>query len=43
MSHLIADTEEELLNFVRKIGVNPKWIQQKELGKGNVHFDIALF
>ena len=42
MSHLIADTEEELLTFVKKIGVNPKWIQHRELGKGNVHFDISL-
>ncbi|AIO34161.1 hypothetical protein DM39_1486 [Burkholderia cenocepacia] len=40
MSHLIADTTEELLATVREIGVNPKWIQYA--GTRNEHFDIAI-
>ncbi|KGB99698.1 DUF4031 domain-containing protein [Burkholderia cepacia] len=40
MSHLIADTTDELLAMVRAIGVNPKWIQHA--GTGDEHFDIAL-
>lgn len=40
MSHLAADTTEELLQMVDKIGVQRKWIQDK--GKGGEHFDIAM-
>ncbi len=39
MSHLAADTTEELLQFVDKIGVQRKWIQHA--GEGGEHFDIA--
>ncbi len=48
MCHLWADTLEELLDMVDKIGVQRKWIQgHKELSFGKhknaswVHFDIA--
>ncbi|KWC82735.1 DUF4031 domain-containing protein [Burkholderia cepacia] len=40
MSHLIADTTDELLAMVRRIGVNPKWIQHA--GTPDEHFDIAM-
>ncbi|WP_069357847.1 DUF4031 domain-containing protein [Burkholderia cenocepacia] len=40
MSHLIADTTEELLAMVREIGVDPKWIQHA--GTRNEHFDISI-
>ncbi|WP_257744567.1 DUF4031 domain-containing protein [Burkholderia glumae] len=40
MSHLIADTSDELLAMVRQIGVNPKWIQHA--GTRDEHFDIAI-
>jgi len=40
MCHMIADTTEELLNMVDKIGVQRKWIQ--EPGTYNEHFDICL-
>ncbi|WP_334034712.1 DUF4031 domain-containing protein [Burkholderia cepacia] len=40
MSHLIADTTDELLAMVREIGVNPKWIQHP--GTRDEHFDIAV-
>lgn len=39
MSHMIADSKQELLEMVDKIGVKRKWIQ-----KGNTHhehFDIC--
>lgn len=40
MSHMAADTTEELLQMVDKIGVARKWIQDK--GEGNEHFDISM-
>ncbi|HEF4731762.1 DUF4031 domain-containing protein [Burkholderia multivorans] len=40
MSHLIADTSEELLAMVRVIDVNPKWIQHR--GTRDEHFDITI-
>lgn len=39
MSHLYADTTEELLEMVDKIGVKRKWIQHA--GTYREHFDIA--
>jgi hypothetical protein len=39
MSHMIADTTEELLDMCRAIGVQLKWIQHK--GTYKEHFDIA--
>src|SRR6218665_2862059 len=40
MSHLMADTTEELLAIVDKIGVDRKWIQYP--GTSKEHFDIAM-
>lgn len=40
MSHMIADTTEELLQMCDKIGVQRKWIQ--DAGTSREHFDIAL-
>lgn len=40
MCHMIADTTEELLAMVDKIGVQRKWIQYP--GTYNEHFDISL-
>ena len=40
MCHMIADTRDELLAMADRIGVNPKWIQDK--GSFNEHFDICL-
>ena len=39
MSHMVADTTEELLDMARKIGVQVKWIQCKGLPRE--HFDIC--
>jgi hypothetical protein len=39
MSHLIADTNEELLAMVDRIGVQRRWIQYP--GTHKEHFDIA--
>ena len=41
MSHMIADTKEELLDMARKIGVNAKWIQNE--GTYQEHFDICFY
>lgn len=40
MSHMIADTTEELLSMVDKIGVQRKWIQFPNTYKE--HFDICI-
>lgn len=40
MSHMAADTTEELLAMADKIGVNQKWIQKP--GTTQEHFDICL-
>lgn len=40
MCHMIADTTEELMAMVDKIGVNRKWIQEQ--GTYKEHFDICL-
>lgn len=39
MSHLFADSTEELLRMVDRIGVQRKWIQHS--GTRREHFDIA--
>ena len=40
MCHMIADSTEELLAMVDRIGVARKWIQ--DAGTHREHFDIAL-
>lgn len=40
MCHMIADTTDELLAMVDRIGVQRKWIQ--EAGTYQEHFDICL-
>lgn len=40
MSHMIADTTEELLEMADKIGVNKRWIQHADTA--NEHFDVCM-
>lgn len=40
MCHMLADTEQELINMAKNIGVDPKWIQYQ--GTYKAHFDICL-
>lgn len=40
MSHMVADSTEELLKMVDKIGIQRKWIQKQ--GTNLEHFDIAI-
>lgn len=40
MSHMAADTTEELLEMADMIGVQRKWIQ--DAGTGREHFDVAM-
>lgn len=40
MSHMIADSREELLKMAAAIGVNARWLQHP--GESGEHFDIAL-
>lgn len=38
-SHLVADSEEELISFAKLIGLKKEWIQYP--GTYKVHFDIT--
>lgn len=40
MSHMIADSREELLEMAGKIGVQAKWIQH--IGTSREHFDVCM-
>ena len=40
MSHMVADSREELLEMADKIGLNKKWIQNQDTWRE--HFDIGL-
>lgn len=42
MSHMVADTTEELLTMADKIGVAQRWIQKKGQGRDREHFDVAM-
>jgi len=42
MSHMVADTRDELDAMADKIGVARKWVQHAHLGQGWVHYDIAM-
>lgn len=41
MSHMYADTEEELYAMVDLIGVQRKWVQYPGVGRSRTHFDIS--
>lgn len=40
MSHMTADTDEELVSMARRIGVDVRWHQHP--GAPDSHFDIAM-
>jgi hypothetical protein len=40
MCHMIADSTEELLEMVRRLKLQPHWIQSK--GTYREHFDISM-
>ena len=40
MSHMLADTHEELVEMADAIGVDRKWIQ--DFGTAKEHFDISM-
>ncbi len=40
MCHMLADTEAELLEMARRIGVDVKWLQSA--GTYRAHFDVCL-
>ena len=42
MSHMMADTHEELVLMADKIGVSRRWIQQAGQGRDREHFDISM-
>ena len=42
MSHLVADTLDELHAMADRIGVARRWVQHAERGKGWVHYDISM-
>jgi hypothetical protein len=40
MSHMIADSTDELMAMADKIGVARRWIQKR--GTSDEHFDVAM-
>ena len=42
MSHMISDSEQELLIMADWIGIQRKWLQKKGQGRDREHFDICL-
>lgn len=40
MSHMIADTKEELLKMAKSIGMREEWIQDE--GTPREHFDVSI-
>lgn len=42
MSHMVADTEAELLDMADRIGLNRKWLQHPGTGRGTTHFDVSM-
>lgn len=42
MSHMLADTREELLAMADTIGLNRKWLQHEGQGRSREHFDVSM-
>ena len=42
MSHMVADTEAELLDMADKIGLSRRWLQCKGQGRWRLHFDVSM-
>ena len=40
MAHMVADTEDELLDMAGRIGLARRWLQHG--GTATVHFDVCL-
>lgn len=42
MSHMVADTQEELLQMADKLGLARRWLQHPGSGRSREHFDISM-
>ena len=42
MSHMVADSEDELIAMAVKIGLAGRWLQSPGMGRGFVHFDVSM-
>ena len=42
MSHMVADTEAELLDMAARIGLDARWLQHPGEGRGITHFDVSI-
>jgi hypothetical protein len=42
MSHMMADTSEELLAMADRIGLSRRWIQRAGGGPAREHFDVSM-
>ena len=40
MAHMIADTQQELMDMAIQIGLKPEWIQKE--GCADEHFDVSV-
>lgn len=42
MSHMMADSEAELIAFADLIGLSRRWLQQAGQGPHRAHFDVSM-
>lgn len=42
MSHMVADSREELLAMADKIGMRRSWLQNPGQGRDREHFDVSM-
>jgi len=42
MSHMVADSREELLAMADRIGLARRWLQHAGEGRSREHFDVSL-
>ena len=42
MSHMMADTRNELLAMADRIGMRRAWLQHPDAGRDRAHFDVSL-
>lgn len=42
MSHMMADSQDELLEMADQIGVSRRWLQNRGQGRHREHFDVSM-
>lgn len=42
MSHMMADSQDELLEMADQIGLSRRWLQNRGQGRDREHFDVSM-